>query len=128
MSAQEFSLQQLQPFLEGNPERGSLRVQVSTAYGAFPVNRALVEVAVMLSGARVLLYRKRTDSSGIADGFILPAKPSYESQSPGTAGDSVASYVVSVSHPSYEAVTDLSAGVFIGTKTILPVVLTPATR
>ena len=66
MAAQEFSLQQLQPFLEGNPERGSLRVQVSTAYGAFPVNRALVEVAVMLNGARVLLYRKRTDSGGAA--------------------------------------------------------------
>ena len=128
MATQEFSLQQLQPFLEGNPGRGTLRVQVSTARGAFPVNRAVVEVAVMLGGARVLLYRKRTDSSGIADGFILPAKPSYESQSPGTAGGSMANYVVSVSHPSYEAVTDLPAGVFIGTKTILPVALTPVTQ
>ena len=128
MATQEFSLQQLQPFLEGNPGRGTLRVQVSTARGAFPVNRAVVEVAVMLGGARVLLYRKRTDSSGIADGFTLPAKPCYESQNPGTAGDSMASYVVSVSHPSYEAVTDLPAGVFIGTKTILPVALTPVTQ
>ena len=76
MATQEFSLQQLQPFLEGNPGRGTLRVQVSTARGAFPVNRAVVEVAVMLGGARVLLYRKRTDSSGIADGFTLPAKGS----------------------------------------------------
>ena len=40
----------------------------------------------------------------------------------------MANYVVSVSHPAYETVTDLPAGVFIGTKTILPVVLTPATR
>ena len=128
MATQEFSLQQLQPFLEGNPGRGTLRVQVSTARGAFPVNRALVEVAVMLGGGRVPLYRRRTDSSGIADGFILPAKPFYESQNPGTAGDSVASYEVSVSHPSYEAVTDLPAGVFIGTKTILPVALTPVTQ
>lgn len=127
MATQEFSLQQLQPFLEGNPGRGTLRVQVSTARGAFPVNRAVVEVAVMLGGARVLLYRKRTDSSGIADGFILPAKPFHESQSPGTAGNSMANYVVSVSHPNYQTVTDLPAGVFIGTKTILPVVLTPAT-
>ena len=46
MATQEFSLQQLQPFLEGNPGRGTLRVQVSTARGAFPVNRAVVEVAV----------------------------------------------------------------------------------
>ena len=115
MATQEFSLQQLQPFLEGNPGRGTLRVQVSTARGAFPVNRAVVEVAVMLGGARVLLYRK-------------PAKPFYESQNPSTAGDSMASYVVSVSHPSYEAVTDLPAGVFIGTKTILPVALTPVTQ
>ena len=128
MATQEFSLQQLQPFLEGNPGRGSLRVQVSTAHGAFPVNQAAVEVAVVLNGARVLLYRKRTDSSGIADGFILPAKPFYESQSPGTAGNSMANYVVSVSHPNYQTVTDLPAGVFIGTKTILPVMLTPATK
>ena len=87
MANQDFSLQQLQPFLDGNPERGTLRVQVSTALGAFPVNRALVEVAVMLGGGRVPLYRRRTDSSGIADGFILPAKPFYESQSPSTAAE-----------------------------------------
>ena len=81
----------------------------------------------MLDGARVLLYRKRTDSSGIADGFVLPAKPAYKSQSPGTAGDSAANYVVSVSHPAYESVSDLGVGVFVGNKTILPVALTPAT-
>ena len=84
-------------------------------------------VAVMLGNARVLLYRKRTDSSGIADGFVLPAKPFDESQSPRTAGSSMANYVVSVSHPGYESVTNLPAGVFINTKTILPVTLTPAT-
>ena len=128
MAAQDFSLQQLRPFLEGNPERGTLRVQVSTGYGAFPISRALVEVAVMINGGRVPLYRRRTDSSGIADGFVLPAKPFSESQSPGTAGDSMANYLVSVSHPGYETVTDLPAGVFIGTKTILPVALTPAIR
>ena len=48
--------------------------------------------------------------------------------SPSTAAESMANYVVSVSHPSYETVTDLPVGVFIGTKTILPVVLTPATK
>ena len=127
MATHEFSLQQLQPFLDGNPGRGVLRVQVSTASGSFPVPQALVEVAVMLGNARVLLYRKRTDSSGIADGFVLPAKPFDESQSPRTAGSSMANYVVSVSHPGYESVTDLPAGVFINTKTILPVTLTPAT-
>ena len=82
----------------------------------------------MLGGGRVPLYRRRTDSSGIVDGFILPAKPFYESQSPSTAAESVTNYVVSVSHPSYETVTDLPVDVFIGTKTILPVLLTPATR
>ena len=102
-------------------------MQVSTALGTFPVPRAIVEVAVMLDGARVLLYRKRTDSSGIADGFVLPAKPAYKSQSPGTAGDSAANYMVSVSHPAYESVSDLGVGVFADNKTILPVALTPAT-
>ncbi len=128
MANQDFSLQQLQPFLDGNPERGTLRVQVSTALGAFPVSHALVEVAVMLGGGHVPLYRRRTDSSGIADGFILPAKPFYESQSPSTAAESMTNYVVSVTHPGYESVSDLPVDVFVGTKTILPVVLTPATK
>ena len=100
MATQDFSLQQLQPFLEGNPERGVLRVQVATGRGAFPVPRALVEVAVMINGGRIPLYRKRTDSSGIADGFVLPAKPFYESQQPSTAAESAAHYVVSVAHPA----------------------------
>ena len=126
MATQEFSLQQLQPFLEGNPERGVLRVQVATGRGAFPVPRALVEVAVMINGGRIPLYRKRTDSSGIADGFVLPAKPFYESQQPSTAAESAAHYVVSVAHPAYQQITDLPVDLFTGTKTILPVVLTPA--
>ena len=127
MTTQAFSLQQLQPFLAGNPGRGTLRVQVFTALGAFPVPQALVEVAVMIGGARVLLYRKRTDSSGIAEGFVLPAKPVYTSQSPGTAGSSAVNYLVSVRHPAYESVPELNARVFAGAKTILPVMLTPAT-
>lgn len=127
MSAQDFSIRQLRPFLDSTPGRGTLRVQVTTAGGAFPVARAMVEVAVVLNGVRIPLYRRRTDSSGIAEGFSLPARPFVESQRPATAGGSVIDYAVSVSHPAYLSVTDLPAGVFIGTKSILPVTLTPLT-
>lgn len=121
------SPRQLQSFLNSDPDRGLLRVQVSIAAGAFPLSQALVEVAAMLDGGRILLYRQRADQSGIVDDLVLPAKPLYTSQSPATAGDSASHYLVSVSYPGYESITDLSAEVFIGTKTILPVVLTPVT-
>ena len=127
MPAQEYSIRQLRPFLDSTPGRGALRVQVTTAGGAFPVARALVEVAVILNGVRIPLYRRRTDSSGIADGFLLPARPFAQSQRPDTAGDSAIDYAVSVSHPAYLGVSDLPAGVFIDTKSILPVALTPLT-
>lgn len=78
MATQDFSLQQLQPFLEGNPERGVLRVQVSTALGAFPVNRALVEVAVMLGGGRVPC------TAGAPTAAVSPTASSFQ-QSPFTS-------------------------------------------
>lgn len=127
MASQDFSLRQLQPFLDSNPDRGTLRVQVSTAAGTFPIPQAMVEVAVIVGSGRVPLYRRRTDSSGIVDGFVLPAQPLYASQRPGTAGSSAVDYTVSVTHPAYEDVTDLPTEVFTGIKTILPVVLTPLT-
>lgn len=127
MPAQEFSIRQLQPFLDSNPGRGTLRVQVSTASGTLPVSQALVEVAVILNGGRIPLYRRRTDSSGIADGFVLPARPFADSQSPGTASGSAIGYAVSIHHPAYLSVADLAADVFIDTNSILPVALTPIT-
>ena len=72
-----------QPFSPPQQEFGTLRLQVSTALGAFPVPNATIEVLSENGGA--LLYRGITDQSGIADGLALPAKPREASQNAVTA-------------------------------------------
>ena len=69
MAAQEFSLQQLQPFLDRNPGRGALRVQVSTGRGLFPVEGARVEIYRYFGPERTVFYEGVTDSSGIVEGI-----------------------------------------------------------
>ena len=70
MPKQEFSLPQWEPFLSGHPGRGTVRVQVSTAEGAFPVTGARVEVSAKVQGIAILLYRQMTDESGIVQGLV----------------------------------------------------------
>lgn len=111
-----------QPFSPPQQEFGTLRLQVSTALGAFPVPNAVIEVLSGNGGA--LLYRGRTDESGIADGLALPTKPREASQNAVTAPDSAANYIVTITHPSFAPQTH-PVSLFTETKTILPVVLIP---
>ena len=83
MATQDFSLQQLQPFLEGNPERGVLRVQVSTGRGLFPVEGARVEIYRYFGPERTVFYEGVTDSSGIVEGIRLPALPAEKEKPAG---------------------------------------------
>ena len=111
-----------QPFSPPQQEFGTLRLQVSTALGVFPVPNAVIEV---LSGdGGTLLYRGITDESGIADGLALPAKPSEASQNPVTAPDSAQRYTVTITHPYFFPQTH-PVSLFTETKTILPVILIP---
>lgn len=103
-------------------DEGTLRLQVSTALGAFPVPGAVIEVSADDDGA--LLYRGVTDESGIADGLTLPANPRAESQNAATAPESARRYTVTITHPSFFPQTH-PVSLFTGTKTILPVVLVP---
>ena len=101
---------------------GTLRLQVSTAMGAFPVAAATVEVST--DNGATPLYRSTTDQSGIADDLALPANPREASQSPATALDSPRRYTVTVTHPAFLPQRH-SVSLFVGIKTILPVVLVP---
>lgn len=125
MLANQFSLSELQPYLRDHPGRGSLRIQVTTALGALPVKQAVTEVAILLGDNRIPIYRKLTDESGLAEGFVLPAKPAGASQEADTARDSITMYRISVSHPGYLPLNDKPVEVFANIKTILPVVLEP---
>ena len=111
-----------QPFSPPQQEFGTLRLQVSTALGAFPVPNAVIEVLTENGGA--LLYRGITDQSGIADGLALPAKPREASQNAATAPDSAARYIVNITHPAFVPQTH-PVSLYTEIKTILPVVLIP---
>lgn len=110
------------PFSPTQQEFGTLRLQVSTALGAFPVPDAIIEVLSENGGT--LLYRGITDESGIADGLALPAKPREASQNAVTAPNSAQRYTVTITHPSFLSQTH-PVSLFTETKTILPVVLIP---
>lgn len=128
MEQQEFSLEQLGPYLGDNPGRGTLRVQVFTAFGAFPVPGATVTVDANVDGTTLPLYRKTTDQSGVAEGFVLPAKPRLDSQRENTANGSSTLYTVSVTHPGYRGLNNRPVVVYDGVETLLPVMLEPILR
>ena len=86
-------------FLDAHPERGSVRVQVSTGRGLFPVEGARVEIYRRLGPEPTVFYEGVTDASGIAEDIRLPALPAGWSQSAETAGISGTVYQVSARHP-----------------------------
>lgn len=117
-----------QQFLLAHPDRGTLRVQVSTARGTFPVPEAAVTVTRSFAGTPLILYRGVTDISGILDNLSLPALPDSYSQNPSTARQSGTDYQVSVYHPDFVPVNVRPVTIFSNIETILPVVLEPITR
>lgn len=117
-----------QQFRLAHPGRGTLRIQVSTAGGAFPVPQASVAVSRAFGGVSRTLYRGVTDISGILEGISLPALPDAYSQSAATAAQSGTDYQVSVYHPDFVPVNARPVTIYSDIETILPVVLEPITR
>ena len=112
-------------FVRTHPGRGSLRVQVSTARGTFPVPGAVVEVTRTFDGVRRILYSALTDNSGVVEHMILPALPADRSLQESTAEGSGTVYEVSVYHPSFAPLQNSSVEVYDRIETILPVALLP---
>ena len=113
-------------FMDAHPERGVLRVQVSTGRGLFPVEGARVEVYRSFGPERTLFYEGVTDASGIAEDIRLPALPAGWSQSAETAGISGTVYQVTVRHPQYGTAAGQQVTVFPRIETILAVSLESA--
>ena len=113
-------------FLDAHPERGSVRVQVSTGRGLFPVEGARVEIYRRLGPEPTVFYEGVTDASGIAEDIRLPALPAGWSQSAETAGISGTAYQVAVRHPQYGTVEGRPVTVFPRIETILTVSLESA--
>ncbi len=116
-------------FVHKYPGRGSLKVQISAAKGAFPIKDVVVDVALIYNGKRYTIYNDLTNISGIVDKLVLPARPSMLSQNPVTASnDDEAKYYVSVYHPDFMAVNNFVVSVYDTIETILPIALEPITR
>lgn len=117
-----------QQFTLSHPDRGTLRVQVSTARGTFPVPEAAVTVTRSFGSESQILYRGITNISGILEGLSLPALPDSYSQEAATARQSGTEYQVSVYHPDFLPVNGRPVTIFSNIETILPVTLEPVTR
>ena len=113
-------------FLDAHPERGTLRVQVSTGRGLFPGEGARVEVYRDFGDQRAVFYEGVTDRSGIVDDIRLPALPAGWSQSAETAGISGTTYQAAVRHPQCSTVDGRPVTVFPRIETVLAVSLEPA--
>ena len=113
-------------FMDAHPERGTLRVQVSTGRGLFPVEGARVEIYRNFGPERTVFYEGVTDASGIVEDIRLPALPAGWSQSAETAGISGTAYQVAVRHPQYGTVEGRPVTVFPRIETILAVSLESA--
>lgn len=112
-------------FRSAHPEQGSLRVQVSTAQGLFPVSDAEVEVYRDFGTVRETFYTGVTDISGIAEKILLPALPASWGQAADTAGISGTDYAVLVRHPRYLTQERRQVLIFPRVETLLSVSLTP---
>ena len=63
-------------FIEENSGEGLLKVQAFTANQAYPLEGVNIEVYKNINGKNVLFFSGVTDTSGIIDNIVLPAKPS----------------------------------------------------
>lgn len=103
-----------------------LRVAVTTALGAQPLENALVTVSTVPDedGSRQLLYSVRTDSGGMTPPMTLSAPPRENSLSP-DGGVPYALYTVEAAIDGYVPLTALHIALFSGVSALLPVALTP---
>lgn len=103
-----------------------LRVAVTTALGAQPLENALVTVSTVPDedGSRQLLYSVRTDSGGMTPPMTLSAPPRENSLSP-DGGVPYALYTVETALDGYVPLTALHIALFSGVPALLPVALTP---
>lgn len=114
-----------QDYISSYPGRGTLKVQISAAYEAFPVNGVEVDVSVIHNGVRYLLYSDITNSSGIVDNMVLPTRAVDTVLAPKTSDENEAQYLVSIFHPSFKSVVDKVVTVYDRIETLLPLSLTP---
>ena len=114
-------------YIRAYPGRGTLKVQISVARGAFPLKNVLVDVSQIYNGVRYSLYNDVTDISGIVDNMVLPARSLESTLNFESSQIPEAEYLVTVFHPDFREMTDCTVVIHDKTETILPISLVPLT-
>ena len=108
------------------PETDSavLRVVVTAARGAYPLEGASVTVTTAEDGAGTLLYSVTTDRDGTTPPLTLPTPPRADSLTP-DAGPPFSLYTVEIAREGFVPMTALHIAMFPDVPAVLPVALTP---
>lgn len=119
-------------YIREYPGRGTLKVQISVARGAFPLKNVLVDVSQIYNGVRYSLYNDVTDISGIVDNMVLPARSiestlNFDTAQGKDARVPEAEYLVTIFHPDFKELSDCAVVIHDKTETILPISLVPLT-
>lgn len=112
-------------YIMNYPGRGTLKIQISAANEAFPIKDVEVHVAMVYQGVRYSLYNDSTNSSGIVDNMVLPARAMDLILAPETSDADEAHYLVSLYHPSFHAIIDKVITIYDRIETILPITMAP---
>ena len=115
-------LDEYQDFINENPDMGTLKVQVFTAYGAIPISDTDILISKDIGSYRVVFFRGRTDSSGIIDNISLPA-PSVNVSS--YEAPEYTLYNLTAINVLYESIKQYLVGMFGNVKVIQYVKMTP---
>lgn len=113
-----------QNFIAENPDTGTLKVEVFTAYGAIPIPDTEVLITKDVGNNTVTFFRGTTDSSGIIDNIQLPAPPANYAPTPYSLPQYTI-YNLTAIHEGYESIKRYNIGVFGGIKIIQYVKMTP---
>lgn len=107
-------------FIEENSGEGLLKVQAFTANQAYPVEGVNIEVYKNINGNNVLFFSGVTDTSGIIDNIVLPAKPSVDDVN--SVEDIVfTNYNLIATYPKSNMKREFEVSIFDNLKVIQPI-------
>ena len=112
-------------FMEGNPKNGSLKVQIYTAQGAYPVPNAQVTVSKSFVDGIQVFYKGVSDEDGIVEIDNLPAPDKKASLDEYDTLPTYSNYDIEILHPDYAPVRYHNVQVFDGNKSVQPVEMVP---
>jgi len=107
-----------------NSGTGYLKVMVTAADNALPIEGATVTVTSITGGNTTLINKQTTNSSGETERIELPAPPKELSLTPGNS-NTYAKYNVSVDFPGYYTIENVDVPVFDGQVSMQPTQMIP---